>query len=150
MLVLTRRPGQTITIQPGLGVDLTAPLGALFTHGPIEVRVNHVERGQVNMGITAHTSLTILRDEISLSLQPRPSPFAEKPGISPSHERLARNVFTLRRQYQWSVKQLAEASTMSISRLCDIEAGRCEMSLTDLDRLAMAFGTDIAELFRIE
>ena len=149
MLVLTRRPGQAIMIKPALGVDLAAPLGALFTDGPIEVMVNRIEAGKVKMGITAPRDLAILRDELP-PRQEHPNAIANWPSLSPSRERLARNVFRLRMQLQWSVKQLADASQISASQLGDIESGTADMDLEDLDRLAIAFGTDIAELFRAD
>ena len=91
----------------------------------------------MKIAITAHSNLAILRDELELRVPPRLSLSASGPGISPSHERLAANVFSLRIQRQWSVKQLAEASKISISRLCDIESGLTDMGLEDLDRLAV-------------
>ena len=64
MLLLTRRPGQAIIIQPGQGADLATPVGALFADGPIVVMVNRLIRDEVRLGITAHADLQILREEI--------------------------------------------------------------------------------------
>ena len=147
MLVLSRKAGETIIIQPALGVDLSAPIGSLFTHGPIEVRVNHINQGQVKVGIMAHTNLTILRDELTPKQPALLNLSVNKLGINTSRERIARNVYRLRKHHQWSVKQLAKLSHLSITRLVSIENSQLEMSLTDLDKLATAFGTDIAELF---
>lgn len=148
MLVLTRRPGQAITIQPALGVDLAAPVGALFAHGPIEVRVNRIEEGRVKIGITAHTNLVILRDELTLRSPFRLNPVANVSSMSSGRDRLARSVFGLRMQQHLSVKQLADTSQIPFRQLCDIESGTTNVGLEDLEKLAIALGTDIAELFR--
>ena len=147
MLVLTRKPGETIIIQPALGGDLSTPIGALFTHGPIEVRVNHINKGQVKVGIMAHTNLTILRDELTPKQPAQLNPTVNKLGINTSRERIARHVYHLRKHHQWSVKQLARLSNLSVIRIYSIENCQLEISVTGLDKLAVVFGVDIVELF---
>ena len=60
MLVLTRRPGETVMIAPeqGLGTDLCPG----FTR-PIEVRVLKIEGNRVRLGIDAVAGLRIWREE---------------------------------------------------------------------------------------
>lgn len=65
MLVLTRKPGQSITIQLSADVPWKTPVGALFADGPIEVVVNRISGNQVLLGVTAHPKLVILRKELS-------------------------------------------------------------------------------------
>ena len=95
----------------------------------------------------AHTNLTILCDELTLKPPLHLNPTDNKLGINPRRERIARNVYRLRKHHQWSVKQLSKFSQLSITRLISIENNQLEISVTDLDKLATAFGTDIAELF---
>ncbi len=64
MLVLTRKPGQSIMIEPDATLDLRTPIGELFRAGPIEVVVTHVNHLQVKVGIHAHPRLQILREEL--------------------------------------------------------------------------------------
>ena len=61
MLVLTRRPGETVMIEPdpaAVGVDALVWFGR-----PIEVRVLRIEGNQVRIGIDAAAGLRIWRGE---------------------------------------------------------------------------------------
>jgi len=64
MLILTRKPGQIIKIQPAAELPLTTPVGALFAEGPIEIVVQRIQGQQVRIGIQAHDRLLILREEL--------------------------------------------------------------------------------------
>ncbi len=67
MLILTRKPGQIIKIQPAADLPLTTPVGALFAEGPIEIVVQKIHGQQVRIGIQAHDKLLILREELEES-----------------------------------------------------------------------------------
>jgi len=67
MLILTRKPGQIIKIQPAADLPLTTPVGALFVEGPIEIMVQRIHGQQVRLGIQAHDKLLILREELEVS-----------------------------------------------------------------------------------
>ena len=60
MLVLTRRPGETVMIAPEQGVGTALALE--FTR-PIEVRILKVEGNRVRLGIDAVVGLRIGREE---------------------------------------------------------------------------------------
>jgi len=64
MLILTRKPGQILKIQPAADLPLTTPVGALFAEGPIEIVVQRVQGQQVRLGIQANDKLLILREEL--------------------------------------------------------------------------------------
>ena len=64
MLVLTRKPGQLIKIEPDETLNLATPIGELFADGPVEIIVTQVNGCQVKLGICAHPRLLILRDEL--------------------------------------------------------------------------------------
>jgi len=168
MLLLTRRPGQSITIQPGQDLDPAAPLGALFLDGPIAVQVSRIRRGEVRLGIAAHRDLVILREELAHQY-PSESPveFPAKfqatipakslansnPALSgryrqSSRENLARNIYRLCRQRQWTTTQLLEVSHMSFTTMCAMEFGKGVITLDDLDDLAQAFEVSVMELLR--
>lgn len=66
MLVLTRKPGQLIRIHLADELPWKTPVGELFAEGPIEIRVIQIGGGQVKLGITAHSDLLILRDELDI------------------------------------------------------------------------------------
>ena len=64
MLILTRKPGQLIKIEPDESLDPSTPVSELFVNGPIEVWVTQVIGPQVKLGIHAHPRLVILRNEL--------------------------------------------------------------------------------------
>ncbi len=64
MLILTRKPGQIIKIQPAADLPLTTPVGALFADGPIQLLVQRVQGQQVRPGIQADDRFLILREEL--------------------------------------------------------------------------------------
>ena len=61
MLILTRRPGDTVIIEPHPATH-TSDLSDLFTR-PIEVRILRVEGRHVRIGIEAVEELLIWRGE---------------------------------------------------------------------------------------
>ena len=67
MLLLTRKPGQRITIQPAPGLPLTTPVGVLFAAGPLEIVVQRVHGQQVRIGIQADAGLLVLREELDVN-----------------------------------------------------------------------------------
>lgn len=50
MLVLTRKPGQTVIVDLTEGVDPRTPVGELFVEGAITIRVLDVMGAQVKLG----------------------------------------------------------------------------------------------------
>ena len=66
MLLLTRKPGQRITIQPTPGLPLTTSVGALFAAGPLEIVVQRVHGQQVRIGIEADAGFLVLREELDV------------------------------------------------------------------------------------
>ena len=64
MLVLTRRPGESIVIDIPDDLDPNTPVSALFGEGPIEVRVLSHKASTIRIGIEAPNDLNILRSEL--------------------------------------------------------------------------------------
>lgn len=148
MLLLFRKPGQSITIQPAPEVDLTAPLGRFFENGPIQVLVNRIIEHEVKLGIQAHPDLMILREEITPNYPPTPPP--SPTGLMEGQIRtiLARNISHYRRQRQWSGEQLAAQANLTLTTITAMEQGIGTITLDDLDRVALALGIGVAELLR--
>jgi sRNA-binding carbon storage regulator CsrA len=63
MLMLTRHPGQIITIRPREDVLPGTSVARLFAEGPIEILVTRVWGNQVCLGIQAHPDLLVNRGE---------------------------------------------------------------------------------------
>ena len=65
MLILTRKPGQVLKTAPLESVNPATPIGELFRDGPIEIVVTKIQGTQVRLGINAHASFLVLRDELT-------------------------------------------------------------------------------------
>lgn len=61
-------------------------------------------------------------------------------------DRFGRRVRTLRTERGWTLAQLADAASLSVRFVSEIEAGRGNVSLTKLAGLAAAFGVPLAGL----
>ena len=61
MLILTRRPGDSVFIEPHLGTDKSGPTE--WFARPIEVRILRVDGSHVRIGIEAAEGLKIWRGE---------------------------------------------------------------------------------------
>lgn len=145
MLYLTRKTGQSITIQPQEGLDFTTSIGELFSHGPIEIQINRVLRDAVRVGIEANRQLCIHRDE---NLGRPDVHVISIPKKLSSREILATNVFSLRTQRQWNMQDLAEKSNLSVTTICALEMGLGEIDLEELDNLASALHVSVGVLLR--
>lgn len=64
MLVLTRRPDESIHIQPTEGIDPGLTVAELFAAGPLVVEVLGTKGNQVRIGIDAPRALAVIRDEL--------------------------------------------------------------------------------------
>jgi len=144
MLLLTRKSGQSITIQPGSGMDDATPIGTIFSDGPIEIKINWVMRGSVGVGVIAHRQLTILRNEILL--------YDSFPLDIPENynwrEVLARNVFELREQRKLNRQQLADESHLAITTIYALERGQGFIDMDDLEELANALAVSVKVLLK--
>lgn len=56
----------------------------------------------------------------------------------------------LRRSRRLTLEALSQASGLSKSFLSDIERGRCDVTLTSLQRIAQALGVQLADFFPVE
>jgi len=143
MLYLTRKTGQSITIQPQEGIDFATPIGELFSHGPIEIKIKRVLGDEVRVGIAANHQLSIHRDE-RLG-----HPDVHMMSISKAmstREILATNVYALRTKRQWSMQDLANKSNLTITIVCALELGLGVIDLEDLDNLARALSVSVGFL----
>lgn len=143
MLFLTRKPGQSLTIQPQPSLHPDTPVSQLFEDGPIRIQVAGVIGSQVRVGVAAHVGLCILREE----LQPHPAP----PGAGPSENpcrALAKKLQVLRFLTRMSPEELATAAGLPVARVVAAENGGGVVELDDLERLAKALGVKVGELFR--
>lgn len=145
MLLLTRKSGQSITIQPEHGMADTTPIGMLFSDGPIEIKVHWVMNNRVSFGIDAHHQLHILRDELVLN----DSSSAVIPENYNWRQALAGNMFDLRIQRKLSTQELADKSQLSVTTISALERGQCYfIGLDDLQELARALAVNMRVLLK--
>jgi sRNA-binding carbon storage regulator CsrA len=64
MLIITRKPGQTVQISLNPAVDPMTPVGEIFADGPIEVVVTRIASASMRVGLRASPLLLILRGEL--------------------------------------------------------------------------------------
>ena len=65
-MILSRRSGEAVRIQPKEDLDPMTPIGTLFADGAIEVVVTSIDAHHVKLGIRAHRGMLILREELSV------------------------------------------------------------------------------------
>lgn len=140
MLILSRRPGESLRIEP----DRTAATGTdpfgWFAEGPIRVSIRSVHRNLVRIGIAAPPAFAILRDELADRSR------ACAPVAIPAREVLARKVEFLRFSRNWSIEDLAAATALPVSTILGIESGAGSVELGELETLAYAFGITLVAL----
>ena len=64
MLVLTRRPGESLMLELTVDSVANTALHAFFENGPIRIRVMSVQGAQVKIGIVVPRPVRILRAEL--------------------------------------------------------------------------------------
>ena len=62
--------------------------------------------------------------------------------------RFGQRLAQLRRERGWSQEELAEEAGLHRTYISSTERGQRNVSLVNIDKLAHALGTDIADLFR--
>ena len=64
MLILTRKVDQSLIITPGPDLDPAIAIGELFQGGPIELGVQAVTGGRVQLNVIADRRFLVLRKEL--------------------------------------------------------------------------------------
>ena len=139
MLILTRKQGQSLTINPEPSIDPATPVARLFASGPIRVQVLGLHGPPVRLGVEADPGFCILREE----LRPAAGPLPEG-----ARRVLARKLKVLMFRHRHSTQSLAAASGLTAARVWAAESGVGVLQLDDLERLAVALGVKVVELFR--
>jgi len=140
MLILTRRPGESLRIEPDGLIPAEADPFGWFAEGPIRIAVSAVHRDQVRIGIQAPPALKILRDELpGRPAEPVPAP-------RPARQALGRKITILRILRRWSVESLARVAGLPAGTVREIEGGRGLVELGEIEMLARAFGITLPAL----
>ena len=140
MLILTRHPGQSLTLHPHPTRDPATPVEQLFTEGPIRVQVLRVQGPQVHLGVAAPAGLRILREE----LQPAVPVWPLSEG---ARRRLARKLKVLLFLHLHSTHSLAAAAGLTPDRVRAIESEMGAVILDDLEKIARVLGVTVLDLF---
>lgn len=141
MLILTRKPGQALTLRPLWYLDPSTPVEHLFVEDAIRIAITGVRGAQVRLGIAAHPSFHILREELL------PTP---KPGLLPDTDRevLAHKLKILMSIRHLSSERLAQLSGLSLTAVMAAESGAGAVYLEDVEKIAQVLKIGVAELFR--
>lgn len=141
MLILTRKPGQALTIRPVWHLDPATPVEHLFNDGAIRIAVTAVRGSQVRVGVAAHPSFHILREELLA---------VPKPGLLPDTDRevLAHKLKVLMLIRRLGSERLAQLSGLSLTAVMAAESGMGIVYLEDVEKIAQVLKVSVAELFR--
>lgn len=141
MLILTRKPGQALTIRPLWQLDPSTPVEQLFCDGAIRISVTAVRGPQVRLGVVAHPGFHILREELLTT---------PKPGLLPETTRLvlARKLRVVRLLRRLSGERLAQMAGLSLTGVTAAESGAGVVYLDDVEKMARVLNVAVSELFR--
>ena len=139
MLILTRKPSQSLSIHPHPTLDPGTPVEQLFVGGSIQVQVVGVQGAQVRLGVAAPAGFCILRDE----WRPR----AAAPLSEGARRVLARKLKVLMFLHRHSTQSLAAAAGLAPARVLSAENGVGALVLDDLEKIARVLGVKVVELF---
>ena len=149
MLMLTRKPGQSLQITAG-GVGPHTPIGEVFASGPIEISVAGITNKQVRVGIAAHPGLTILRSELATASTRPNNPLHHSTASDATRRQLAQKLTVLRIIHKLTRQQLADLSHCPLSVIIAMEGGtqaHTRITLDHLDAVAHTFGIPVSYLF---
>lgn len=141
MLILTRRPGEALSIRPTWHLDPTTPVEQLFNEGAIQIAITGVRGTQVRLGVSAHKSFLILRDELWA---------VPEAGLLPEIFRdvLARKLRVVKLIRRFSSERLAQAAGLSLTAVMAAESGTGVVYLDDVEKMARVLKVSVGELFR--
>ena len=141
MLILTRRPGEALSIRPTWQLDPSTPVEQLFNEGAIRIAINGVRGTQVRLGIAAHKSFLIMREELWA---------APQAGLLPEALRdvLARKLCVVKLIRRLSSERLAQAASLSLTAVMAAESGTGVVYLDDVEKMAQVLRVSVGELFR--
>ena len=140
MLILTRKPSQSLSIHPHPTLDLGTLVEQLFAGGPIHVQVLGVQGLQVRLGVAAPIGLHILREELL--------PPAEVGPLSEGVRRvLARKLQVLMVLNLHSTQSLVAATGLALTRVQAAVSGVGALLPEDLEKIARVLGVKVLDLF---
>ena len=139
MLILTRKPSQSLSIHPHPTLDPGTPVEQLFAGGPIQVQVIGVQGAQVRLGVAAPAGFCILRDE----WLPRAAP----PLSEGARRVLARKLQVLMFLNRHSTQSLAAAAGLAPAGVLAAESGVGALVLADLEKISRVLVVKVVELF---
>jgi carbon storage regulator CsrA len=140
MLILTRKPSQSLSIHPHPTLDPGTPVEQLFVGGPIQVQVVGVQGSQVRLGVDAPAGFCILREE----LRPRATVNSLSEG---ARRALTRKLKVLMFLHLHSTQSLAVATGLALARVRAAESGAGALVLDDLEKIAWVLGVKVLDLF---
>ena len=140
MLILTRKPGQSLSIHPHPTLDPGTPVEQVFADGPIRMQVLRVQGPQVRLGVAAPVGLCILCEELR-------SVAAASPLSEGARLMLARKLQVLMVLNLQSTQSLAAAARLAPARVQAAVCGAGVLLLDDLKKIARVLGVKVMELF---
>jgi sRNA-binding carbon storage regulator CsrA len=147
MLVLSRKSGQSITIQPERGADLSQPAGQFFHNQPVKITVKDIGCGETKLAISAHRALNIVRNELLYKRQSVHRGVLSNTHYGHARQSLAVNLYNHRLKHQWTSNELAVLTQIPVHVLTAMEHGVSRVNLEDLEVIAEVFDVKVGALF---
>ena len=141
MLILTRRPGEALSIHPVWQLDPATPVEQLFSDGAIRIEITGVRGLQVCLGVSAHKSFHVLREELLA---------VPRAGLLPevAREVLARKLRVVKLIRRLSSERLAQAAGLTLTAVVAAVSGTGVVYLDDVEKMAQVLKVSVGELFR--
>ena len=140
MFILTRQPGQSLSIHPHPSLDPGTLVEQLFAGGPIQMQVLWVQGPRVHLGVVAPSGLCIVREELRSNAVV--NPLSEE-----ARRMLARKLKVLMVLNLHSTQSLAAAAGLAPDRVRAAEGEIGALVLDDLEKIAQVLGVKVLELF---
>lgn len=141
MLILTRKPSQSLVVHPHPSLAPGIPVEEVFADGLIQVEVLAMEESQVRLGVVVPSGFCVVREELrcqALSVNPVPGE---------ARWRLGRKLKVLMVLNHHSIQSLAGAAGLAPTRVLAAESGVGVVMLDDLEKMARVLGVKVVELF---
>ena len=141
MLIFTRKPTQSLVVQPHPSLAIGTPVEEVFAEGSIQVQVLAVQESEVRLGVVAPSGFCVVREELRCQV------LAINPVPGESRWRLARKLKVLMVLNHYSTQSLAVAAGVAPARVLAAESGVGVVMLDDLEKMARVLRVKVVELF---
>lgn len=141
MIILTRKPSQSLVVQPHPSLAIGTPVEEVFAERSVQVQVLAVQESEVQLGVVTPSGFCVVREELRCLV------LAVNPVPGELRWRLARKLKVLMILNHYSTQSLAIATGLAPARVLAAESGIGMITLDDLEKMARVLRVKVVELF---